>query len=108
MKEKARMKLASLKEGGRDGTLVVVSRDLDKAVRVPQIAPTLQAVMEDWEDLSPRLQEGDESLNAAKAKGAFSLDMAALASPLPRAYQWVDGSAYVNHVELVRKARGAE
>lgn len=102
------MKLASLKEGGRDGTLVVVSRDLAQAVTAPQVAATLQQVMDDWEALAPKLEKIYGQLNAGKAKGAFALDVKKLASPLPRAYQWADGSAYVNHVELVRKARGAE
>lgn len=100
------MKLASLKHG-RDGELVVVSRDLSQAVRVGGIAPTLQAVLDDWARLEPGLQEVSRQLNAGGLSGAFALEARALASPLPRAYQWADGSAYVNHVELVRKARGA-
>jgi len=101
------MKLASLKAGGRDGTLVVVSRDLARAVPVPEIARTLQAALDDWTALAPRLEEAYRALNADPASGQ-PFDPAAAASPLPRAYQWADGSAYVNHVELVRKARGAE
>ncbi|MCS4502755.1 fumarylacetoacetate hydrolase family protein [Arhodomonas aquaeolei] len=101
------MKLASLKRG-RDGALVVVSRDLSRAVEAAEVAPTLQAALDDWTAAAPALQALYERLNAGSAEGAFDLDMAALASPLPRAYQWADGSAYVNHVELVRKARGAE
>ncbi|MFB4204149.1 hypothetical protein KBTX_00062 [wastewater metagenome] len=101
------MKLASLKRG-RDGALVVVSRDLSRAVEAADVAPTLQAALDDWTAAAPALQALYERLNAGSAEGAFDLDMAALASPLPRAYQWADGSAYVNHVELVRKARGAE
>ncbi|WP_435100685.1 fumarylacetoacetate hydrolase family protein [Arhodomonas sp. AD133] len=101
------MKLASLNEG-RDGALVVVSRDLSRAVKVPDVAPTLQAALDNWHETEPRLQAVYRALNDGEAKGAFGLDMATLASPLPRAYQWADGSAYVNHVELVRKARGAE
>lgn len=107
------MKLGSLKEGGRDGTLIVVSRDLTRAVRVPHIAPTLQQALEDWSNTAPRLNGISEALNASNAQTidgheVFALDMAALAAPLPRAYEFVDGSAYLPHVERVRKARGAE
>ncbi len=102
------MKLATLKEGGRDGTLIVVSRDLTRAVKASDIAPTLQRVLDDWGDLAPRLQALSDKLNAGEVPGAFTLDTAKLAAPLPRAYQWADGSAYVVHVELVRKARGVE
>jgi len=102
------MKLGSLKEGGRDGTLVVVSRDLSKAVRATGIAPTLQAALDDWSNVAPRLNALSESLNAGRADGAFALEIAALAAPLPRAYEFVDGSAYLPHVARVRKARGAE
>ncbi|HKR75766.1 MAG TPA: fumarylacetoacetate hydrolase family protein [Rhodanobacter sp.] len=102
------MKLGSLKEGGRDGTLIVVSRDLGIAVKATGIAATLQAALDDWSNVAPRLNALSDELNAGKAAGAFALDMAALASPLPRAYEFVDGSAYLPHVERVRKARGAE
>ena len=102
------MKLASLKSGGRDGTLVVVSRDLSRAVRVPEIAGTMQAALDDWSDTSTALREVAERLEAGSVEGEFAFDTSAVSSPLPRAYHWVDGSAYVNHVELVRKARGAE
>jgi fumarylacetoacetate (FAA) hydrolase len=102
------MKLGSLKEGGRDGTLVVASSDLAKAVRVPKVAPTLQAALEDWDRAAPELRSVYRLLNEDKAPSAFALRIEDLASPLPRAYQWADGSAYLNHVELVRKARGAE
>ena len=102
------MKLGSLKEGGRDGTLVVVSRDLAKAVKATGIAPTLQAALDDWSKVAPRLSALSESLNAGRAESAFALDMGALAAPLPRAYEFVDGSAYLPHVARVRKARGAE
>jgi len=101
------MKLGSLKEGGRDGTLVVVSRDLSKAVHATDIAPTLQRALEDWEAIAPRLNALSEELNAGQAAGAFALDMHLLAAPLPRAYEFVDGSAYLPHVERVRRARGA-
>jgi fumarylacetoacetate (FAA) hydrolase len=102
------MKLASLKEGGRDGTLVVVSRDLSRAVKASGIAPTLQAALDDWSALAPRLNALSEDLNEGRAEGAFALEIAKLAAPLPRAYEFVDGSAYLPHVERVRKARGAE
>jgi fumarylacetoacetate (FAA) hydrolase len=99
------MKLASLK-GGRDGRLVVVSRDLSRAMAVPQIAATLQAALDSWDIAAPKLQAVYDALNAGRHGIPF--DAAGCASPLPRAYQWADGSAYVTHVELVRKARGAE
>jgi fumarylacetoacetate (FAA) hydrolase len=102
------MKLGTLKEGGRDGTLIVVSRDLSRAVKASDVAASLQRVLEDWSGLSPRLEALSERLNAGDAPDAFALDTAKLAAPLPRAYQWADGSAYVVHVELVRKARGVE
>ncbi|GGD34100.1 fumarylacetoacetate hydrolase family protein [Pseudoxanthomonas indica] len=102
------MKLGSLKEGGRDGTLIVVSRDLTRAVRATSIAATLQAALEDWSNLAPRLNALSESINADDADGVFDLDPKALAAPLPRAYEFVDGSAYLPHVERVRRARGAE
>ena len=99
------MKLASLKDG-RDGQLVIVSRDLTKAVDASDIAPTLQAALDEWDVVSPQLAARYELLNAGQVD-AFDFDQAACESPLPRAYQWIDGSAYLNHVELVRKARGA-
>jgi fumarylacetoacetate (FAA) hydrolase len=102
------MKLGSLKEGGRDGTLIVVSRDLARAVRASGIAPTLQRALEDWENAAPRLNALYDALNAGAAGDAFDVDPAALAAPLPRAYEFVDGSAYLPHVERVRRARGAQ
>ncbi|MCC6596186.1 MAG: FAA hydrolase family protein, partial [Rhodanobacteraceae bacterium] len=84
------MKLASLKEGGRDGTLVVVSRDLARAVPASGIAATLQAALDDWGNAAPRLNALSEALAAGTAAGAFALDLAALAAPLPRAYEFVD------------------
>lgn len=102
------MKLGSLKEGGRDGTLIVVSRDLARGVRADGIADTLQRALEDWSRTAPRLNALYEALNVGRAEGAFDLDMAALAAPLPRAYEFVDGSAYLPHVERVRRARGAQ
>ncbi len=102
------MKLGSLKEGGRDGTLIVVSRDLRQAVKADAVAATLQRALEDWSNTAPRLNALYEQLNAGKAQGAFALDFAAMAAPLPRAYEFVDGSAYLPHVERVRRARNAE
>ena len=102
------MKLGSLKEGGRDGTLIVVSRDLTRAVRATGIAPTLQRALEDWSNTAPRLNALYEALNAGDADGAFDMDAQAMAAPLPRAYEFVDGSAYLPHVERVRRARNAE
>ncbi len=107
------MKLASLKQGGRDGTLVVVSKDLQRAVAVPGIAATLQKALEDWQSAAPRLNRVYEALNHGNvetidAESVLALDMSALAAPLPRAYEFVDGSAYLPHVARVRKARGAE
>jgi len=101
------MKLATLKKGGRDGTLVVVNRALTFCRAVPEIARTLQQALDDWEVCAPQLRQVYEALN----NGAFTdpdvFDAATCHSPLPRAYQWADGSAFVNHVELVRRARGA-
>jgi fumarylacetoacetate (FAA) hydrolase len=102
------MKLASLKAGGRDGTLVVVSRDLVTCQAVPKIARTLQHALDEWEAVAPRLRQVYEQLNAGTAPKAESFIEQECASPLPRAYHWADGSAYINHVELVRKARKAE
>ncbi|MHA6204634.1 fumarylacetoacetate hydrolase family protein [Dyella soli] len=102
------MKLGSLKEGGRDGTLIVVGRDLQQAVRATGIAATLQAALDDWSNTAPRLNALSDELNNGTAAGAFALDMGAMAAPLPRAYEFVDGSAYLPHVERVRRARGAE
>ncbi len=101
------MKLATLNVG-RDGELIVVSRDLTRAVRATEIAATLQQAIERWDELAPRLEERYAALNAGRAEGAFDLDTAALHSPLPRTYHWADGSAYLNHVQLVRRARDAE
>jgi fumarylacetoacetate (FAA) hydrolase len=102
------MKLATLKSGGRDGTLVVVSRDLVTCQAVPKIARTLQQALDDWDHAAPRLVQVYGQLNAGTATGAESFIEEECASPLPRAFQWADGSAYINHVELVRKARGAQ
>ena len=102
------MKLASLKTGGRDGTLIVVSKDLRRAVAVADIAATLQAALDEWAATEPKLLAVYAALNQGKAADAFDFDPAAAAAPLPRSYHWADGSAYITHVELVRKARGAE
>ncbi|MDI9071677.1 fumarylacetoacetate hydrolase family protein [Xanthomonas oryzae pv. oryzae] len=102
------MKLGSLKDGGRDGSLIVVSRDLRTAVRATGIAPTLQRALEDWSNVAPRLNALSASLNDGSADGVFDLEMQALAAPLPRAYEFVDGSAYLPHVERVRRARNAD
>jgi fumarylacetoacetate (FAA) hydrolase len=102
------MKLGSLKQGGRDGTLIVVSRDLQHGVQATGIAPTLQRALEDWSNVAPRLNALSDALNAGSADGAFPLDVTQLAAPLPRAYEFVDGSAYLPHVARVRRARGAE
>ena len=102
------MKLATLKSGGRDGTLVVVSRDLVTCEAVPKIARTLQQALDDWDHVAPRLRQVYDQLNEGRSATAESFLEEECASPLPRAYQWADGSAYINHVELVRKARKAE
>ena len=102
------MKLATLKRGGRDGTLVVVDRALTRCRAVPAIARTLQAALDDWEALEPQLRQVYEALNGGAFADSEVFDPVVCHSPLPRAYQWADGSAYVNHVELVRRARGAE
>ena len=101
------MKLASLKEGGRDGTLIVTNRDMSRAVKVPDIAPTLQAALENWAATEPTLVEVFNRLQEGNVEGAFDFNPKQVAAPLPRSYHWADGSAYVTHVELVRKARGA-
>ena len=102
------MKLATLKDGSRDGRLVVVSRDLAHYQAVPKISATLQHALDNWELVTPRLQAVYAALNTGEAVDAQPFDQSACHSPLPRAYQWADGSAYINHVELVRKARNAE
>jgi fumarylacetoacetate (FAA) hydrolase len=102
------MKLATLRDGSRDGQLVLVSRDMSKAVAVPQIAATLQTALDDWARVSPKLLEVADALEKGSVAGSIPFDPEQAMAPLPRAYHWVDGSAYVNHVELVRKARGAQ
>lgn len=102
------MKLATLKSDARDGVLAVVSKDLSTAVLAGDVAPTMQFALDNWDSVQPQLQEIYDALNNQAAEGSFAFDEAKCESPLPRAYQWADGSAYVNHVELVRKARNAE
>ncbi len=102
------MKLATLKDGSRDGALVVVSRDLSTAHYATGIAAKMQQLLDDWNFISPQLQDLYDTLNNGKARHAFPFDPKQCMAPLPRAYQWADGSAYINHVELVRLARGSE
>ena len=102
------MKLATYKDGSRDGQLVVVSRNLASAHYASGIASRLQQVLDDWNFLSPQLEDLSARLNDGKAKNAFPFEPERCMAPLPRAYQWADGSAFVNHVELVRRARNAE
>ena len=102
------MKLATYKDGSRDGQLVVVSRNLASAHYASGIASRLQQVLDDWNFLSPQLEDLSARLNDGKAKSAFAFEPERCMAPLPRAYQWADGSAFVNHVELVRRARNAE
>lgn len=102
------MKLATLKNNTRDGQLVVVNRALSKAVIVSDLAATLQEAIDNWDDISPKLTEVYTCLNRGEIDNVIDFAQENCESPLPRAYQWADGSAYVNHVELVRKARNAE
>ncbi len=102
------MKLATYKDGSRDGQLVVVSRDLSTAHYATGIAGKLQQVLDDWNFMSPQLEDLYQTLNNGKARHAFPFNPAQCMAPLPRAYQWADGSAFINHVELVRKARNSE
>ncbi|GDX56157.1 fumarylacetoacetate (FAA) hydrolase [Comamonadaceae bacterium] len=102
------MKLATYKDGSRDGQLLVVARDLKSAHYATGIAERLQQLLDDWNFISPQLQDLYDNLNQGRARHAFAFDPQQCMAPLPRAYQWVDGSAYLNHVELVRRARDAE
>lgn len=102
------MKLATLKTSSRDGRLVVVSRDLSRAVAVPDVAETMQAALDDWAANAPRLRDIADALETGTVERAFDFQLEDAAAPLPRAYQWCDGSAYLSHAELVRKARNAE
>ena len=101
------MKLASLKSA-RDGELIIVSEDLTRAKAVPEIAPTMQTALDNWNTLSPALEAVYQCINNHSEKETFTFDPVLCAAPLPRAHQWLDGSAYLHHVELVRKARGAQ
>ncbi|WP_417440616.1 fumarylacetoacetate hydrolase family protein [Idiomarina sp.] len=102
------MKLATYRNGTRDGQLMVVSRNLNAAVAVPAIASCMQELLDNWDGIAPKLEKIYQQLNDSDVDGSVQFDEALCESPLPRAYQWADGSAYVNHVELVRRARGAE
>ncbi len=102
------MKLATLKDGSRDGQLVVVSRDLSQAHYATGIANSLQQVLDDWAFMAPQLEDLSVALNQGRTRHAFEFDPAQCMAPLPRAFQWADGSAYLNHVELVRKSRHAK
>lgn len=102
------MKLATLKSSHRDGELVLVTTDLTRAVKVPDIALTMQLALDNWEQCSEKLQSRAQSLQLGELDNVFPFDPNQACSPLPRAYQWADASAYVNHVELVRKSRGVE
>lgn len=102
------MKLATLKNNTRDGELVVVDKTLTKAVKVNNIVLTMQQALDNWSDVEPQLKLLSDKLNNGTADNTFSFNQQHCHSPLPRAYQWADGSAYVNHIQLVRKARGAE
>jgi fumarylacetoacetate (FAA) hydrolase len=102
------MKLASLKNGGRDGAPLIVSRNLQQAVDASHIVPSVRVALERWSEVQPALEKLSAQLNKGQASGAFTLDSRQLESPLPRTFQWADGSVYLNHAELVRKARNAE
>jgi fumarylacetoacetate (FAA) hydrolase len=102
------MKLATLKDGSRDGQLAVVSRDLSMAHFASGIAGTMRQLLDDWNFLSPQLEDLYATLNGGKARHAFAFDPGRCMAPLPRPAQWVDGSAYLHHAELLRRARGAE
>ena len=102
------MKLGTLKDGSRDGSLIVVSKDLARAVRASDIVTDLRSAVEDWDRYRGELEEREAELESGRADGTFDLDTTQLAAPLPRAFQFLDGSAYLAHVERVRRARGAE
>lgn len=101
------MKLGSLKSSGRDGKLVVVSKDTKRAVAVPQVAETMLQAVESWTELEPKLQKVYSSLNSGSVEGEFTVDQSKFHSPLPRTWQWLDGSAFIHHIKLVRMARNA-
>src|SRR5688500_17515256 len=100
------MKLATLRDGTRDGTLIVVDRSGERYAVARDVAPTLQAALDAWEGTEPKLRE--LAIDLERGSVGTPMDLANLGPPLPRAYEWIDGSAYVNHIVLVRKARGAE
>ena len=102
------MKLATYKDGSRDGQLVVVSRDLTTAHYATGIAHRMQQVLDDWNFMLPQLQDLSHDVNQGKARHAFAFDPRMCMAPLPRAHQWADGSAYMNHVELVRASRHSD
>ena len=102
------MKLATYRDGSRDGQLVVVSRDLRHAHYASATATRLQQVLDDWNFHAPQLEELSQALNHGRTRHAFAFEPARCMAPLPRAVQWADGSAFINHVELVRRARDAE
>jgi fumarylacetoacetate (FAA) hydrolase len=102
------MKLATLRDASRDGKLVVVSRDNRSYVDATSVARCLQQALDDWSSAAPKLERLSDDLNAGRAAGAQAFDPDKAHAPLPRAFEWVDGSAYINHIVLVRKARGAE
>ena len=102
------MKLGTLKAKTNDGHLVVVSQDNKRAIKVPKIAPCLQKAFDHWQEAYPQLEETYQALNAGPIEGEFEVDENQFHSPLPRAYQWIDGSAFIEHIKLVRKARGAD
>jgi fumarylacetoacetate (FAA) hydrolase len=101
------MKLGTLKSKSRDGEMIVVSKDNKRAVKASAIAPSLREAVEDWEKCEPKLKELAQKLEAGKAPHAFEIDEEKLHSPLPRSFQWADGSAFIQHVKLVRMARNA-
>jgi fumarylacetoacetate (FAA) hydrolase len=102
------VKLASLRQGGRDGTLILIDRRGRRGVVATRVAPTLQTALDNWARAAPELEELQRQLDRGNLAEAFPITLEELAAPLPRAYQWADGSAYLSHVERVRRARGAE
>lgn len=101
------MKLGTLKSTQKDGELVVVSKDTKRAVKVPQIAENLRTAVENWEQTQPELEKVYKSLNEGSVEGEFTVDQSKFHSPLPRTWQWLDGSAFIHHIKLVRMARNA-
>jgi fumarylacetoacetate (FAA) hydrolase len=102
------MKLATYKDGSRDGQLLVVSRDLHSAHFATGIATRMQQLLDDWNFLSPQLEDLYQTLNQGKARHAFAFEPRCCMAPLPRAYQWADGSAFPNHIDLLSRARGQQ